>query len=461
MGETEGGAASPAAKSSGIEAALSAADLEWQAIGTDDDLFTVAGVRPGCLCAPATVDEVSAAVRAASAAGGAVIPWGGGTRMSLGFPPRSADLVLQTFRLSEIVEYEPADLTVTVQAGMPLADLQARLGAEGQMLALDPAAADRATIGGLIAANASGPLRLLYGTARDVVIGTRVVNADGIISKAGGRVVKNVAGYDLNKLYVGSLGTVGVIVELSFKLHPLPANEGMLLAAFSSAAEAAAPIAALMRSPLGPAAVELLDAGAADGLPDGLSVGHDGVVLVVSAQGFEKAVQRQLRDIQELCSKASDTQTVREGATLTGVWAALREFSDPSTNGVALLKLAVPPARSAATLATAHAAAQEAGFAPRSQAHAGSGIVYLKLQPDAWTAEPVSALAGLVSRLRGFTRGEGGSLVLEACPVAALQGAAGLDPWGDVGSGFPVMRALKENLDPKGTLNPGRFVGRL
>jgi glycolate oxidase FAD binding subunit len=263
MGETEGGAASPAAKSSGIEAALSAADLEWQAIGTDDDLFTVAGVRPGCLCAPATVDEVSAAVRAASAAGGAVIPWGGGTRMSLGFPPRSADLVLQTFRLSEIVEYEPADLTVTVQAGMPLADLQARLGAEGQMLALDPAAADRATIGGLIAANASGPLRLLYGTARDVVIGTRVVNADGIISKAGGRVVKNVAGYDLNKLYVGSLGTVGVIVELSFKLHPLPANEGMLLAAFSSAAEAAAPIAALMRSPLGPAAVELLDAGGA------------------------------------------------------------------------------------------------------------------------------------------------------------------------------------------------------
>ena len=246
-----------------LEAALSAADLEWRALAPDDDAFTVDGVRPRYLCTPATVDELSGAVRVAGQAGVTVIPWGGGTRMSLGFPPRSADLVVQTTKLREIVEYEPADLTVTVQAGMPLADLQERLRAEGQMLALDPAAADRATIGGLIAANASGPLRLLYGTARDLVIGTRVVNADGVISKAGGRVVKNVAGYDLNKLYVGSLGTVGVIVELSFKLHPLPQAQGMLLASFPSAADAAQAISTLMRSPLGPAAVELLDAGAA------------------------------------------------------------------------------------------------------------------------------------------------------------------------------------------------------
>src|SRR3954464_14425830 len=213
------------------------------------------------------------------------IPWGGGTRISLGFPPRAADLVVQTAKLNEIVEYEPADLTVTVQAGMRMAELQARLRAEGQMLALDPAAADRATIGGLIAANASGPLRLLYGTARDLVIGTRVVNADGVISKAGGRVVKNVAGYDLNKLYVGSLGTVGVIVELSFKLHPLPQAQGLLLASFGSAEDAAGTIAALMRSPLGPGAIEVLDAGAAAGLPGSPSVSEDGVLLIVAALG--------------------------------------------------------------------------------------------------------------------------------------------------------------------------------
>lgn len=457
MSETESG---PAAKQTDIEASLNTANVEWRALAAEDSQFTVDGVRPGYVCAPSGVEQVSAAVRAAGEAGMAVIPWGGGTRMSLGFPPRSADLILQTERLNEVVEYEPADLTVTVQAGMKLADLQATLRAEGQMLALDPAAADRATIGGLIAANASGPLRLFYGTARDVVIGTRVVNADGIISKAGGRVVKNVAGYDLNKLYVGSLGTVGVIVELSFKLHPLPAAEGMLVASFTSAEAAAGPVATLMRSALGPAAVELLDAGMAATLPGSLAVDGDGVLLVVSAQGFEKAVQRQLADVTAMCAQGSGAQTIREEATLAGIWAALREFTDPSTPDIALLKLAVPPARSAVALATARAAAREAGFAPQTKAHAGSGVVYLKVQADEWAGEPLGRLGWLVDRLRTFVRGESGSLVLEACPLEAKQ-QGGIDPWGDVGSGLPVMRALKENLDPKGTLNPGRFVGRL
>ena len=136
--------------------------------------------------------------------------------------PRRLDLLLATTGLNRVVEYEPADLTVTVEAGMRFSDLQALLAEQGQFLALDPAAEPEATIGGLIATNASGPLRFAYGTARDLVIGTRVANPDGTLTRAGGRVVKNVAGYDLNKLYVGSLGTLAVIVELSFKLAPIP-----------------------------------------------------------------------------------------------------------------------------------------------------------------------------------------------------------------------------------------------
>jgi glycolate dehydrogenase FAD-binding subunit len=445
-----------------LECDLGSAVAESQALGPDDDAFAVGGVRPRFVCTPANVDELAAAIRLANQAGAAVTPWGGGTRMSIGFPPRAADLVVRTGGLNEVVEYEPADLTVTVQAGMLLGDLQARLRAEGQMLALDPAAADRATIGGLIATNASGPLRFLYGTARDLVIGTRVVNADGVISKAGGRVVKNVAGYDLNKLYVGSLGTVGVIAELSFKLHPLPQAQGLLLASFVSADDATAAISALVRSPLGPAAIELLDSAAAASLPGGFGVeGEDGVLLVVAATGFERAVQRQVNDIRDLCRAAASTDAVRDGVALDALWSALREMSDPSAEGIALLKLAVPPARSAAALATARDAAVEAGFAPRTVAHAGSGVAYLKLRPDAWDDEAIGRLGGLVIRLRSFTRGEGGSLVVEACPPAARQGENALDIWGEVGSGFPVMRALKENLDQKGTLNPGRFVGHL
>ena len=316
----------------GLEDALSAADVEWRALAPDDDAFLVDGVRPGYVCTPASVDELSAAVRAASQAGATVIPWGGGTRMSLGFPPRAADLVVQTERLSEIVEYEPADLTVTVQAGMRLADLQARLRAEGQMLALDPAAADRATIGGLIAANASGPLRLLYGTARDLVIGTRVVNADGVISKAGGRVVKNVAGYDLNKLYVGSLGTVGVIVELSFKLHPLPQAQGMLLASFASAEDAAAAIAHADALPARPGRHRA--AGRRRGCrPAGQparrrrrrAAGRRGDRL---REGGAAAARRRRR---AAARGPLSTTAVREGDTLDGLWSALREFSDPSS----------------------------------------------------------------------------------------------------------------------------------
>lgn len=448
----------------GLERGLSGAVSGWRDLGESFDALSVDGLRPRFACTPASVDELSAAVNAAGQAGAAVIPWGGGTRMSLGFPPRAADLAIQTHGLSEIVEYEPADLTVTVQAGMPLANLQARLRQEGQMLALDPAAAERATIGGLIAANASGPLRFMYGTARDLVIGTRVVNADGVVSKAGGRVVKNVAGYDLNKLYVGSLGTVGVIVELSFKLHPLPQAQGLLLAAFGSVDDAGEAIAKLVRSPLGPAAIELLDASAAATLPGPPPVEAHGVLLVVAATGFEKAVQRQLRDLTEMCSKANGTGVVREGEALDGLWSGLRELSDPSTPNLALLKLAVPPSRSAAALAMARDAARELDFAPVIQAHAGSGVAYVRIERDAWNTEACTRLASLVTRLRQYARGESGSLVVEACPLAAkLPGEAGdgIDPWGEVGSGFPVMRALKENLDPKGTLNPGRFVGRL
>lgn len=453
--------ASQQAVSGDLATALNAANVDWRELAADDASFVVDGVRPSLLCTPASVDQLAGAVRAAGATGAAVIPWGGGTRMSLGHPPRAADLVIQTTALDEIVEYEPADLTVTIQAGMTLAALQERLRAEGQMLALDPAAADRATIGGLIAANASGPLRFMYGAARDLVIGTRVVNADGVVSKAGGRVVKNVAGYDLNKLYVGSLGTVGLVVELSFKLHPLPQNQGLLLAAFDRVEDAAAAVAALVRSPLGPAALELLDGPAAAGLPGAPALAGDGVLLVVAALGFEKAVERQLADITSLCAGASGTTAVREGADLDGIWTALREFSDPSATDVALLKLAVPPARGAVALDAARAAARDAGLAAAVQAHAGSGVVYARLAPEAWDASTTERLAGLLAGLRGYARGEGGSLVVEACPWAAKAPTGPVDPWGDVGSGFPVMRTLKENLDPRGTLNPGRFVGGL
>lgn len=437
-----------------LQSALAEASATVRPVVADDQL-QVDGVQPSLVAHPRELDELAAVVGAADRARAKVIPWGAGTRMTIGMPPRAADVAVRTDALDEIIEYEPADLTITLQAGMRLGALQERLRQEGQMLALDPAASDRATIGGLIAANASGPIRLYYGSARDIVIGTKVVNADGVISKAGGRVVKNVAGYDLNKLYIGSLGTVGIIVELSFKLHPLPQAQGMLVASFASYDDAAAAVGSVFRSPLGPGAIELLDADAAKSVA-GVAVPSGGCLVIVAALGFEKAVIRQLADLREMCARADSIESVREGARLDRLWSGIREFNDPSLAGTCLLKLAVPPSRSAAGVQELRRVAAELGFEPTVMAHAGSGVAYARLRGDSWDADANGRLATLVERSRQFARGEGGSLVVEACPVAAK---SLLDVWGDVGSSIKIMRALKTNLDPNSTLNPGRYVG--
>ncbi|MFN8526377.1 MAG: FAD-binding oxidoreductase [Chloroflexota bacterium] len=434
-----------------VRAAIESAGVSVEAI--EDATYDVAGMRPSLVASPGSPEEMAAVMKIADGSGVAAIPWGGGTRMTVGLPPRRAELVVKTTGLDEIIEYEPADLTVTVQAGITLGALQARLAREGQFLALDPAAADRATIGGLIAANASGPLRFMYGAARDLVIGTRVVNADGIISKAGGRVVKNVAGYDLNKLYIGSLGTVGIVVELSFKLHPLPQVEGFTVAAFQSLDDAEHAANTIFRSPLGASCIELLNASAASNVL--ASSVADGYVLIVGAGGFEKAVQRQLREFRAICEKAAEIQDYTDSTSLGRTWSGLREHSDPSSEGVTLLKMAVPPSRSARALACLADEASKVGFTAGVQAHAGTGVAYARILTDGGAAELAGRLATLLNATRAYASGEGGSLVVEACPAAAREG---LDVWGDPGDGFPIMKSLKERLDPNATLNPGRFV---
>ncbi|HET6317935.1 MAG TPA: FAD-binding oxidoreductase, partial [Chloroflexota bacterium] len=221
-------------------------------------ILSIDGMTPATHATPDTAEELAQALRAADEAGQAVAPVGGGTQLELGMPPRRVDVALHTGGLNRIVEYEPADLTMTVEAGMQFRDLQAALGKHGQFLALDPAVEPHATIGGIIATNASGPLRFSYGSARDLVIGTRVANADGTVTRAGGRVVKNVAGYDLNKLHIGALGTLGIIVELSFKLAPIPPSLATVVGQFSTLQGVADAVGAVLHSPLSPLAIEVL-----------------------------------------------------------------------------------------------------------------------------------------------------------------------------------------------------------
>lgn len=424
--------------------------------GAEARALAVDGVAPRYVTAPRSVDELASVLREATERRWAVAPRGGGSKTGRGNPPRALDVVIEMGGLAGLVEYTPADMTVTVRAGTRLADLQRELAANGQALALDPPFAARATIGGILATNDSGPRRLGYGTARDVVIGTRVAAMDGRVTRAGGNVVKNVTGYDLNKLYIGSLGTLTVLAEVSFKLHPLPGAARTVTAVFRDTADAMKAVSRLLRSPLGPLALALTDADPGALTPDsGALTPETGSPwrLYVEFTGTASALARKTGDALEFCREAGaqDVVLLDEGEEPWEVW---REH--PTTYGLPRglrLKLVVPVTAVAGLIDAARAGAREAGIAGRVLSFASNGIIYAY-----YGGGTTQAQDGLVRELRRHAGAVGGALVVEESSLA-LKGI--IDVWGDAPSGFGVMKRLKETYDPLGLLNPGRYMGGL
>ena len=246
----------------------------------------VDGVAAELVAEPASVQEASELLAAASRAGLRMAFAGGGGKLALGNPPERLDLLVSTRRLGRVLEHAAGDLVVKAEAGARLADLQAALEPAGQWLALDPPEPG-ATVGGVVAANASGPRRLRYGTVRDLIIGITVVLADGTMARAGGKVVKNVAGYDLAKLFCGSLGTLGLVAEATFRLHPRPAAAAVVALGVERPEQAGEAVRRLLRSTLEPSAIELTRAGPAE--PGRLTVVFEGIRPGVEAQATNAA----------------------------------------------------------------------------------------------------------------------------------------------------------------------------
>jgi glycolate oxidase FAD binding subunit len=425
--------------------------------GADRAPYVVDGRTPCGVVLPGSADEVARVVRAAAAAGVPVVPWGGGTQMSRGTPPRDGALVVRLRRLGRVLEHEPGDLTATAEAGITLDALQAALGTGGQWLPLDPPAPGTATLGGVLAANAAGPRRQGYGTARDLVIGMRVVAADGQLIRAGGKVVKNVAGYDLVKLYIGSLGTLGIIVDATLKLRPRPEAEGACWATFATLDAAAGAAAVLAGSELGPVALTLLDARAADacapvvGLPAAAApavlVAFDGLARAVAWEGEEAA--RRLR-----AAGARAVERLDAGGTARAL-GAVRETRRLLASPVAIATVGVLPADVGAYLGAAQTTAQAGGFELAAVAHAGHGLVTLVLAPGG-APRPAAATAAVLAAWRDAARARGGHLAVEWAPLGVREACPVWDP---PGPGVDLMRGLKARLDPEGVLNPGRFVG--
>ncbi len=424
----------------------------WIWLDEAAEAYAVDGVRPLALARPSTLEEAARLLDLARRERLAVIPRGSGTKLHLGAPPRAAHLVLSTEQLAQVVEHTPADLTVTVQAGTRLADLQTVLARHGQFLPLDPPYADRATIGGILATNASGPLRLRYGAGRDLVIGTRVANTNGTVTRAGGKVVKNVTGYDLNKLHIGALGTVGVLGEVTFKVVPLPAASRTVAAAFATPEPTADLVRTLVRTPAVPTALEVLDpAAAARCAPDW----PGGWLVLALATGFLPQVRRQVEECAALARRLG-AQTVEVLETAEPLWTAVREFPAVRPGEPVLVtKISLPLQGVLPVMTQAIHLAGRFGFQPALLSHAGVGIIWGRFAP----AEPGAEAAGdLVAHLRRLAGEHGGFLVVEACPPAWK---VGIDVWGPVGPSLALMRRLKAAYDPENILNPGRFVGGL
>jgi len=347
-----------------------------------------------------------------------------------------------------LLEHEPGDLTATAQTGITLAALQAALRARGQWLSLDPADATRATLGGVLAANASGPRRHLYGTARDVLIGVTVVTADGAVVHGGGKVVKNVAGYDLPKLFIGSFGTLGVIVEATVKLRPLPDEERLVAVRFERLEDAGAAVRAVLGSDLIPNAVDLVDAasGAALGLP------KSPATLVVGFDGLGEQVEWQVAQLASVvvpCGGAKPTAV--PSATWERLPSAARDaFDEPA----AMMTLSVLPAAVAETIEHGAQAARARGLASAWCAHAGVGHVTATLRAESPGQDP-TAVAAVLEEWRAAAHAGGGHASLTWAPLPVK---SALPVWDDAGAAGRLMQRIKAQLDPHNVLNPGRFV---
>ena len=423
-----------------IPAELTTACADVAAAGDADQ---IAGVQARYVAAPASTDEASALLRAAAGLGLVVVPRGSGRRLNWANPPASCDLLVDTRRLDQVLEHAAGDQVLRVQAGVMLDDLAKAVATAGQRLALDPPAGG--SVGGVLATSAAGPLRYRYGAPRDLLIGITIVRADGTVARSGGKVVKNVAGYDLGKLFAGSYGTLGLITEATFRLHPLPEQSAWLTLEAADPDSAAHAARVIADSPLAPSAVEL-----------SWPTADAPVVVSVLVEGDESSVAVRTDRMRALLDRE-----------LAGVELAVGPFrlASPPAGGQELahdegtaIQVAFWSGQLARVLTTIRTAAVANELDPAIHGSAGAGVLHVAL-PAAAAAD---AVARFVTELRAGLAGLGaGSVVPSTASAVVLHAPRNIrdavDLWGPVPS-LGLMRAVKDQFDPQRRMAPGRIA---
>lgn len=393
---------------------------------------------------PRTAEELGECVARRGSEGVAVYPQGGRTALDYGGIPARPGVALDVSALNRVIDFPAADMTVTVEAGITLSDLQKTLGAEGQFLPIDAPYPERATIGGIYATNACGPRRFGWGRPRDHIIGIGFVTADGKAIKGGGRVVKNVAGYDFPKLMTGSMGTLGVITSLTLKVRPKPEASALVAIPFANPAELEAAVGMLNTSVTRPVAIEVLNPLAAKSYGE---TAPGQFLLVVGFEDNASSVAWQVNQLPIELGRSRSECSIVEGNASADSWKTLTDFGTADTGNSLTIWASVPRSKSLALGLT---------LAPdrwKVKVQAGSGTIQASASSDHADVARSDALA-----FRARVEELGGGMVLSSCPTAWK---SELKVWGSPRGDWAVMERIKTALDPAGVLNPGRFVGRI
>lgn len=424
-------------------------------------IYTVDGLIPKVVVQPRSPEEARQIISLGQKESQAIVFRGGGTKMRLGQVPHRMDLVLSTRHLKRVMDLDGENLTITLEAGMRLSEIQERLSREGSgyFIPLDPPFTEGATLGGILATNSSGPKRLLYGTARDFVLGMKVIQADGKITSFGGKTVKNVSGFDMSKLYIGSLGTLGMILEATFRLLPLPEEEKTLIGFFPDAGKAFKVVNALLPSQLVLSSMEVISPNAASYLQPDTMMKKGNYLLAIGIEGVGKAVARQIGEIQGIGKQFQPLGLmVLEGEEQGVFWRSLRDLTLPMMHLFTqslVLKISVPLSKTEAMFAFVEETARKENFLCALWAHGGSGILRAAFLFHS-LGEKSPAIVRAIQQISAQANGMEGSLVVESAPASIKPK---IPVWGQEKKNGAVFRQIKSALDPGACFSPGRFVG--
>ena len=427
-----------------------AAIVGEQHVTSDTNGCDVQGIAAATTVAPSSAEEVAEVLRLAWKDGLVVIPFGGGSHQEIGAPPEKADILLRTQRLQAVEHYDPGDLTLGIGAGATVDSVREMTAAHSQLFAVDPVS-PVSTVGGVLATAWHGPLKHGYGGARDFCLGIRFVTADGKIAKAGGRVVKNVAGYDMMKLLIGSFGTLAVITGASFKLFPAARQTATFECEFAGMAGVTAFRNRILRSPLSPMCVEIVSPYAHGALTGGSPDAGNAWRVLVRAGGSDAVLARYRAELG-----ADVTREIR-GRNEAELWQQMARFvliALERGHNSAILRLDLPIQAAAKAIEAVEQAALDNNFLPAIVGRIATGSLLAALLPIAVDPPGVNQYINAVSSLRAALPRDGSAIVLR-CPREAKRH---IDMWGSSPSDVPAMKALKNALDGKNIFNRGRFL---